>query len=121
MAAPVVTGLVAQLIGRYPDLSLEEVVSVVKVSCKGNDKERHLVGNGAIDYTKAYEMGMVLEKQKLKGVSTEVETGSKEKPAIAAAKEIGKNIASNQDKAVKSESVSKGKQSPRVSPSYRSQ
>ena len=123
MAAPVVTGLVAQLIGRYPDLSLEEVVSVVKGSCKANDKERHLVGNGAIDYTKAYEMGMVLEKQKLKGVSTEVEveTGSKEKPAIAAAKEIGKNIASNQDKAVKSESLSKGKQSPRVSPSYRSQ
>lgn len=57
-ATPVVTGLVARLMASFPDLSLGDVVSIVKASCskEGDLAKPALFGHGRIDVARAYKM-----------------------------------------------------------------
>lgn len=65
-AAPVVTGLVARLLSNFPNLSLDEIVSVIKESAdkSGPLADKTLFGNGLIDFSNAYQIAVERENQK---------------------------------------------------------
>jgi hypothetical protein len=57
-ATPVITGLVVRLLANFPNLSLEQVVKIVKDSClkTGDFQNKAYFGNGRIDVAAAYKL-----------------------------------------------------------------
>lgn len=62
MAAPFVTGLAAALMNHYPNLTIYQIVNVIREGCN-QCAAPHLVGRGVIDYAKSFELAETLSSE----------------------------------------------------------